>query len=126
MTIDDRLAWRTSTYSGAGENCVEVAPAESSVYLRHSKRPADGTITFDAVAWSRFVREVLGLASDANGVVAVEISGDATLVRSLSGPELLSFDDGEWSAFRAGARDGEFDFVDGATSSRTMRVRRWA
>ncbi|MET8774736.1 DUF397 domain-containing protein [Nocardia sp. NPDC004654] len=117
MTIDDRLAWRTSSYSGAGENCVEVAPAEGSVHLRHSKRPADGTIVFDAAAWSRFVHEVQELAGDANGVVAVEVRGDTTLVRSLSGRELLSFDEGEWSAFRAGARDGEFDFADGVASS---------
>ncbi|MGW4740554.1 DUF397 domain-containing protein [Nocardia xishanensis] len=117
MIIDDRLDWRTSSYSGAGENCVEVAPGNGAVHLRHSKRPADGTITFDSAAWSRFVCEVRDVAGDANGVVAVEISGDATLVRSLSGPELLSFDDGEWSAFRAGVRDGEFDFVDEFASS---------
>ncbi|WP_431958100.1 DUF397 domain-containing protein [Nocardia lijiangensis] len=117
MIIDDRRSWRTSSYSGAGENCVEVAPEDGAVHLRHSKRPADGIITFDVAAWSRFVHEVRGLVGDANGVVAVEVSSDATLVRSLSGSELLSFDDGEWSAFRAGVRDGEFDFVVGFVSS---------
>lgn len=38
-------AWRKSTYSGAGNNCVELAVGRSTTSVRDSKRPGPG-LTF--------------------------------------------------------------------------------
>lgn len=103
--------WRTSSYSpNGGENCVEVAPVPDRVLVRHSKHPDAGTIEFTLPAWSAFVRETVEDQSSANGVVVVSPIGTDTLVRSLHSDVELRFDEGEWAAFVAGARDGEFDF----------------
>ena len=102
--------WRTSTYSGNGENCVEVAPVPNRVLVRHTKHPEAGTIEFDLPTWTAFVREAVEGQPSANGVVTVAKIGTDTLVRSLHTDVELRFDEGEWSAFVAGARDGEFDF----------------
>ncbi|MDQ1527550.1 MAG: hypothetical protein QOG18_2163, partial [Microbacteriaceae bacterium] len=51
MTTADHLAWRISSRSSNGENCVEVAPAADGVVIRHSKHPSAGTITFPGSAW---------------------------------------------------------------------------
>jgi hypothetical protein len=129
MTTPARLRWRTSSYSGAGENCVEVAPWRTSSYspnggencvevapvsdrvlVRHSKHPDAGTIEFAGPAWAVFVGEVVEAQPSANGVVDVTASGTDTIVRSLHTDVELCFDEGEWSAFVAGAKDGEFDF----------------
>ena len=111
MTTPARLPWRTSSYSpNGGENCVEVAPVPNRVLVRHSKHPDAGTIEFTLPAWATFVREAIEGQPSANGVVAVSTIGTDTLVRSLRSDVELLFDEGEWSAFVAGARDGEFDF----------------
>ena len=57
MTTADHLAWRISSRSSNGENCVEVAPAAEGVAIRHSKHPSDGTITFPGSAWRAFVHD---------------------------------------------------------------------
>ena len=62
---DDGLVWRTSTASGGGNQCVEVA---------------------DLPDGGRAVRD----SKDRDGAV-------------------LRFTAGEWAAFLAGARSGEFD-----------------
>ena len=112
MTAVDRLAWRTSTRSSNGENCVEVSPTEDGVVVRHSKHPDAGTIAFSLVAWAAFVRDARAGAVDANGAAAITRIGTDTLVTSLATGVELRFDQGEWSAFLAGAADGEFDFAD--------------
>lgn len=110
MTPADRLAWRTSTRSSNGENCVEVAPAAEGVVIRHSKHPAAGTIAFPYHAWTAFLRDASDLPTSANGVASITKIGTDTLVRSLTTDVELRFDEGEWSAFLAGVADGEFDF----------------
>ena len=105
MTPTDRLAWRTSTYSGAGENCVDVAPTAEGAAIRHSKRHTDGLITFTHDDWSAFVTA----ARDDLPAAPIVKDGADTLVRA-PGVE-LRYDAAEWSAFRAGAADGEFDFA---------------
>lgn len=116
MTTADRLAWRTSTYSSDGENCVEVAPTAGFVVIRHSKHPAAGTIRFPYPAWTAFVREARDGVAAANGIATIAKIGTDTLVRSLHADVELRFDTDEWSAFVAGAVDGEFDFPNEATS----------
>ncbi|MDQ3579006.1 MAG: DUF397 domain-containing protein [Actinomycetota bacterium] len=108
----DRLAWRTASYSSDGENCVEVAPTADGAVIRHSKCPTAGTITFPLVAWTAFVRDARNGLADTNGVATIAKIGTDTLVTSLTTGVALRFDAEEWSAFLAGAADGEFDFTD--------------
>lgn len=110
MSTAEPLAWRTSTRSSNGEACVEVAPAAAGVTIRHSKRPADGTITFSRSAWAEFLRESLGRPAGANGAAVIRRLGADTLVRSVRDDVELRFDHDEWSAFLAGAASDEFDF----------------
>ncbi|HEY2575469.1 MAG TPA: DUF397 domain-containing protein [Streptosporangiaceae bacterium] len=57
MTTADHLAWRTSSRSSNGENCVELAPAPGGVAVRDSKNRTAGMIVFPPHAWAAFVRE---------------------------------------------------------------------
>jgi hypothetical protein len=105
-------AWRKSSYSTGTGNCVEVAPtAEGGVVIRHSKHPSAGTITFPNRDWAAFVRDGLDGHTSSNGVATITTTGTDTLVTSLSTTVELRFDEGEWSAFLAGAANGEFDFT---------------
>jgi hypothetical protein len=49
-----RGTWRKSSYSGGGNNCVEVAPADAGVAVRDSKNPGGGHLTVSAAAWTAF------------------------------------------------------------------------
>ncbi|MEU9717824.1 DUF397 domain-containing protein [Streptomyces sp. NPDC047976] len=49
-------AWRSSTFSGGNNECVEVADnIPGLVPVRDSKRPAGPVIGFGARAWRAFV-----------------------------------------------------------------------
>jgi hypothetical protein len=111
MTTVDRLAWRTSSHSSDGEKCVEVAPVADGVVIRHSKHPAAGTITFPFPAWAAFVRDARDGLGTTNGVATITTIGTDTLVKFLHTGVELRFDADEWSAFRTGAADAEFDFT---------------
>lgn len=112
-TEQHELAWRTSSYSGEGEKCVEVAPTSCGAVIRHSKRPEDGTIPFSWEAWSLFLDETrFGKPSD-NGTAIIERSDDGgAVVTSLREAIKLRFNSDEWSAFVSGATAGEFDLHD--------------
>ncbi|MFD7717224.1 DUF397 domain-containing protein [Streptomyces sp. NPDC059814] len=48
--------WRTSTYSGGNNECLEVADSVPHlVPVRDSKRPAGPVISFSPDAWHRFI-----------------------------------------------------------------------
>jgi hypothetical protein len=49
--------WRKSSYSGGGNNCVEVAQA-AVVGVRDSKNPEDGHLTFTPRTWNAFIADV--------------------------------------------------------------------
>lgn len=49
------VMWRKSSYSGAGKECVEVADIESGAYVRDSKQPELGHLSFASAEWSTFV-----------------------------------------------------------------------
>ena len=88
MTTYDlsRAAWRTSTYSGTNGACVEVAvlPAwHSSSYSGQNGNCVE-------------------VASNLPGVVAVRDSKDR-------GGPVLAFAPGEWRAFTAALKAGEFE-----------------
>ncbi|MET8726569.1 DUF397 domain-containing protein [Streptomyces parvus] len=51
--------WRTSSYSGGNNECVEVAPnLPHLVPVRDSTRPAGRAITFGHDAWRAFVSDL--------------------------------------------------------------------
>jgi hypothetical protein len=107
------LAWRKSSYSGNGANCVEVAPAAVGVLLRDTKDRGTGpVIAFTPEQWAAFLAEV---ATDrvpgANGCVEVIRTDSGVQMQALAAAIRLSFTPSEWMAFRAGVRDGEFDLL---------------
>jgi hypothetical protein len=56
MAVDlTRALWRTSSYSGTGKECVEVADVESGAYVRDSKQPELGHLAFASAEWHTFV-----------------------------------------------------------------------
>jgi hypothetical protein len=50
--------WRKSSYSGGGNNCVEVAQITGACAVRDSKNPEGGHLAFDAETWKAFVADV--------------------------------------------------------------------
>jgi Domain of unknown function (DUF397) len=50
--------WRKSSYSGSGNNCVEVAQVAGGCAVRDSKDPHGARLTFSACAWTAFVSSV--------------------------------------------------------------------
>ena len=57
--IEESL-WRTSTRSGEGGQCVQVAHVaeQQLVAVRDSKNPAGGTLCFDREAFAGFVEGI--------------------------------------------------------------------
>jgi len=53
-----RGQWRKSSYSGSGNNCVEVAQAGAFCAVRDSKNPDCGQLIFGPGAWQAFVANV--------------------------------------------------------------------
>ncbi|GAA1220193.1 DUF397 domain-containing protein [Prauserella alba] len=45
------LAWRKSSYSGGGNDCVEVAFTPGGTAVRDSKNPAGGMLRMTASEW---------------------------------------------------------------------------
>ena len=50
--------WRKSSYSGGGNDCVEVAGVGDARAVRDSKNPGDGHLTFGAEAWEAFITDI--------------------------------------------------------------------
>jgi hypothetical protein len=51
---DTDMNWRKASYSNGGENCVEVANAES-VAVRDTKDRGGVTLTMPVAAWTAFL-----------------------------------------------------------------------
>ena len=119
-----RAGWRTSTRSNNGTDCVEVDFTATGMLMRDTKDRGTGTvIDFTADQWVRFVHEVLDGLPSANGAVTVSHRGTVTEVRSLATDRTLRYTAGEWTAFLAGARDGEFDYAPGTGRRGRLTVR---
>ncbi|GAA4206121.1 DUF397 domain-containing protein [Streptosporangium oxazolinicum] len=59
MTDLSNAAWRKSSLSGSGNNCVEVADnLPDTVAVRDSKNPQGPALTFGPRQWSAFVSGV--------------------------------------------------------------------
>jgi hypothetical protein len=48
--------FKTSTFSGNGGNCVEVATTPDGVHVRHSKDRNGGTLKFTTAEWLAFLQ----------------------------------------------------------------------
>lgn len=55
---DTRGPWRKSSYSGGGNNCVEVSSDAATVAIRDSKDPEGGQLVFGASAWTAFTTAI--------------------------------------------------------------------
>jgi hypothetical protein len=54
-----RAAWRTSSYSGANGNCVQVAsPAPGAIAVRDSQDPRGPRLAFSPGPWAAFTATV--------------------------------------------------------------------
>ena len=49
--------WRKSSFSGTGEDCVEVAFAPETVGVRDTKNRTGGTLTFPESSWQALLRD---------------------------------------------------------------------
>lgn len=57
----DGLSWFKSSYSGSdGGNCVEMAEADSAVYVRDTKDRGRATLSIPGGQWSAFVAFATG------------------------------------------------------------------
>lgn len=121
MTTPGRPAWRTSSYTGNGATCVEVAPGPRAVLVRDTKDRGLGPILLlDHTAWTELRGAAPARSTGAAGGVTI-IRGElrtrhagAEVVTSwhvTHADRTLHFTDAEWAAFAAGVRDGEFDFA---------------
>jgi hypothetical protein len=63
MTNDQTSAisgarWRKSSYSGGGNNCVEVAEVSAARAVRDSKNPDGENLIFRADVWEAFIADI--------------------------------------------------------------------
>jgi len=54
----DGIVWHTSSYSGSGSDCVEVAPAPAGVLVRDSKNADGPVLAVTATAWRAFLTTI--------------------------------------------------------------------
>jgi Domain of unknown function (DUF397) len=54
----DGIVWHTSSYSGSGSACIEVAPAPAGVLVRDSKNTAGPALAVTTRAWRAFLTTV--------------------------------------------------------------------
>ncbi|MCT2590878.1 DUF397 domain-containing protein [Streptomyces sp. N2-109] len=51
------VAWRKSSYSGTGGDCLEISDVGGEIAVRDSKRVDAPALAFPAGAWRAFVAE---------------------------------------------------------------------
>jgi hypothetical protein len=108
-TAHRRAGWRKSTYSDQADGCVEVNSSGDGREIRHSKISDSPVISFTGAQWSCWLDEVVSdHLTNTNGAVAVLVRPGSWTVREASTGTELVFDEQEWTAFRLGAKDGEF------------------
>jgi hypothetical protein len=90
--------------------CVEVDLSSAGARIRDTKIANSPVIAFTAGQWSAWLAEVTtDHLTGVNGAVTVTVQPGAWTVRSVATGDTLVFAENEWTAFRLGATDGEFD-----------------
>lgn len=103
-------AWRISSFSSNGSNCVEVLELADGVRLRDSKDRLGPTLHLSAARWRAFLAEIVDDRSTADAAVRVVGTGDGgRRIEDTASAHALHFTAGEWSAFRRGVLAGEFE-----------------
>jgi hypothetical protein len=51
----DEVLWRKSTYSGGGNDCVEISSVTVGTTVRDSKNPDGPQLRFGSAGWAEFV-----------------------------------------------------------------------
>lgn len=65
LSRDDRtVEWRTSSYSGGGNDCVEVGFLDTVPMVRDSKHRDGGVIRVEAAQWQEMLRAARAGALD--------------------------------------------------------------
>jgi len=109
-TAKRRAGWRKSSYSAQQNGCVEVDLTGAGALIRHTQIADSPVIAFTAEQWSAWLAEVTAdHLTGTNGAVTVTTAPNAWIVRCVDTGHTLVFDENEWTAFRLGAADGEFD-----------------
>jgi hypothetical protein len=54
----DGIQWRKSSYSGAGNQCVEVARTVAGYFVRDSKNPEGLWLAVSPAAWDALISDV--------------------------------------------------------------------
>jgi hypothetical protein len=62
MTDLSRAAWRKSSYSNIGGECVEVAAAGGAIGVRDTRDQEGAVLAFSPAAWQRFATWAKGTA----------------------------------------------------------------
>lgn len=55
---DPAGGWHKSTYSGSGNNCVEVRTTGPGIAVRDSKKPHGAILVFTPSQWRAFTRSI--------------------------------------------------------------------
>lgn len=58
MEASPHHAWRKSSYSGDGNNCVEAAPIADSIAIRDSKNPEARPVILQPPTWRHLCDQV--------------------------------------------------------------------
>jgi hypothetical protein len=105
--------WRKSSFSESGGQCVEVKAVGAQVQIRDSKYLRDPSndpaaqpiITVPAHSWPAVLADVVH-GSAASGLTILTAADGGAMLRS--GSVELAYTAGEWAAFVAGVKAGEF------------------
>lgn len=110
MLTARRSDWHKSSHSAHDNGCVEVKMSDTGVAIRDSKLADSPMISFSRQQWSRWLHEVVSdELTNANGVVHVTNHAGTWVVNEVNTETKLMFNEEEWTAFRLGAADGEFN-----------------
>ncbi|NNH73901.1 DUF397 domain-containing protein [Nocardia uniformis] len=109
--------WFTSSRTNNGNQCVEVRFDGDAVLIRDSKYRRDPAhrpdeepiITVSTHEWTHFIDFVTGRATTPPTLTCHTTRDGSTTLRHRE--ITLVYTPGEWKAFVAGARDGEFDRI---------------
>ncbi|RJL32395.1 DUF397 domain-containing protein [Bailinhaonella thermotolerans] len=138
MRSFDDSGWITSSFSGSGQQCVELRRVPGGVAIRDSKNRSGSVLLVQSDDWAAFLdeaksggfdlpgpvrgdavdkpsaqdldlRDVRWLESSMRAGVGVAFLDRYVVMTLAPDAGVLVFDHGEWTAWLRGASEGEFD-----------------